>query len=72
VKVRVEEQIIVNNITLRLAAALDGLGPAYMPEDQALPAMKARRRADASTQPLSACCWRRCGIARRGICIGLE
>lgn len=43
VKVRVEGQIIVNNIALRLASALDGLGLAYMPEDQVLPAIKARR-----------------------------
>jgi DNA-binding transcriptional LysR family regulator len=37
VKVRVEGQIVVNNIALRRASALDGLGVAYMPEDQALP-----------------------------------
>ena len=43
VKVRVEGQIIVNNIALRLASTLDGLGVAYMPEDQAIPAIKARR-----------------------------
>jgi len=43
VKVRVEGQIIVNNIALRLASALDGLGIAYMPEDQALREIKARR-----------------------------
>src|SRR3954453_13194006 len=41
-KVRVEGQIIVNNIALRLASALDGLGIAYMPEDQALREIKAR------------------------------
>jgi DNA-binding transcriptional LysR family regulator len=35
-KVRVEGQTIVNNIGLRLNSALDGLGLAYMPEDQAL------------------------------------
>ncbi len=34
VNVRVEGQIIVNNIGLRLSSALDGLGLAYMPEDQ--------------------------------------
>jgi DNA-binding transcriptional LysR family regulator len=45
VKVRVEGQIIVNNIALRLSSALDGLGLAYMPEDQALSAIKARRLA---------------------------
>jgi DNA-binding transcriptional LysR family regulator len=43
VNVRVDGQIIVNNIALRLASVLDGLGVAYMPEDQALPAIKARR-----------------------------
>jgi DNA-binding transcriptional LysR family regulator len=35
-KVRVEGQTIVNNIGLRLISALDGLGLAYMPEDQAI------------------------------------
>jgi DNA-binding transcriptional LysR family regulator len=35
-KVRVEGQAIVNNIGLRLNSALDGLGLAYMPEDQAI------------------------------------
>jgi DNA-binding transcriptional LysR family regulator len=43
IKVRVDGQIIVNNIALRLASALDGLGLAYMPEDQVLPQIKARR-----------------------------
>ena len=43
VKVRVEGQIIVNNIALRLASALDGLGLAYMPEDQVLQEIQARR-----------------------------
>lgn len=37
VNVRVEGQLIFNNAALRLASALDGLGLAYMPEDQALP-----------------------------------
>jgi DNA-binding transcriptional LysR family regulator len=37
VNVRVEGQLIFNNIGLRLASALQGLGLAYMPEDQALP-----------------------------------
>ncbi|MCD9096451.1 LysR family transcriptional regulator [Luteimonas fraxinea] len=32
-KVRVEGQLVFNNIALRLKAALDGLGLAYMPED---------------------------------------
>lgn len=36
-KVRVEGQTVVNNVGLRLASALDGLGLAYMPEDQGLP-----------------------------------
>ncbi|MGL4962435.1 MAG: LysR family transcriptional regulator [Inquilinus sp.] len=33
-KVRVEGQLVFNTIALRLSAALDGLGLAYMPEDQ--------------------------------------
>jgi DNA-binding transcriptional LysR family regulator len=37
VNVRVEGQLIFNTIGLRLASALQGLGLAYMPEDQALP-----------------------------------
>lgn len=32
-KVRVEGQLVFNNIALRLGAALEGLGLAYMPED---------------------------------------
>jgi DNA-binding transcriptional LysR family regulator len=43
VKVRVDGQITVNNIALRLASALDGLGLAYMPEDQVLQEIQARR-----------------------------
>ncbi len=43
VKVRVDGQITVNNIALRLASALDGLGVAYMPEDQVFRDIKARR-----------------------------
>lgn len=39
VNVRVEGQLIFNNIGLRLESALQGLGLAYMPEDQALPYM---------------------------------
>jgi DNA-binding transcriptional LysR family regulator len=35
-KVRVEGQLVFNNIGLRLSSALNGLGLAYMPEDQAL------------------------------------
>ena len=34
VKVRVEGQLLFNNIALRLDAALSGLGLAYLPEDQ--------------------------------------
>lgn len=34
-KVRVEGQLVFNNIALRLNSALAGLGLAYMPEDQA-------------------------------------
>ncbi|WP_129782397.1 LysR family transcriptional regulator [Peristeroidobacter soli] len=36
VKVRVEGQLIFNNAALRLASVLQGLGLAYMPEDQVL------------------------------------
>jgi DNA-binding transcriptional LysR family regulator len=36
-KVRVEGQLVVNNIALRMNLALAGLGLAYMPEDQAQP-----------------------------------
>jgi DNA-binding transcriptional LysR family regulator len=43
VNVRVDGQIIVNNIALRLASALDGLGVAYMPEDQVIREIRARR-----------------------------
>jgi DNA-binding transcriptional LysR family regulator len=35
VKVRVDGQVVVNNIALRLASVRDGLGVAYLPEDQA-------------------------------------
>jgi len=35
-KVRVEGQLVFNNISLRLSSALDGLGLAYMPEDMVL------------------------------------
>ncbi len=37
VKVRGEGQLVFNNLSLRLNSALDGLGVAYMPEDQVLP-----------------------------------
>lgn len=36
VNVRVEGQAIVNNLGLRLSLALDGLGLAYLPEDQVI------------------------------------
>ncbi len=36
VKVRGEGQLVFNNLGLRLTSALDGLGVAYMPEDQVL------------------------------------
>ncbi|WP_371344772.1 LysR family transcriptional regulator [Ancylobacter sp. IITR112] len=37
VKVRGEGQLVFNSLSMRLSSALDGLGVAYMPEDQALP-----------------------------------
>ena len=37
VKVRSEGQLVLNTLGLRIAAALDGMGVAYLPEDQALP-----------------------------------
>jgi DNA-binding transcriptional LysR family regulator len=43
VKVRVDGQITVNNIAMRLASALDGLGLAYVPEDQVLAEIQAGR-----------------------------
>ena len=33
-KVRVEGQLVFNNLALRPDAALAGLGPAHLPEDQ--------------------------------------
>jgi DNA-binding transcriptional LysR family regulator len=36
VNVRIEGQLVFNNISLRLHSALDGLGLAYLPEDQVL------------------------------------
>ena len=36
-KVRVEGQLVFNNLAMRTASVLDGLGLAYMPEDLALP-----------------------------------
>ena len=37
VNVRCEGQLVFNNLALRLSSALDGLGIAYLPEDQAMP-----------------------------------
>jgi DNA-binding transcriptional LysR family regulator len=37
VKVRSEGQLVFNNLGMRLHSALDGLGVAYMPEEQVLP-----------------------------------
>ena len=37
IKVRTEGQLVFNHLGMRLASALDGLGLAYMPEDQVLP-----------------------------------
>lgn len=37
IKVRAEGQLVFNNLGMRLSSALDGLGLAYMPEDQVLP-----------------------------------
>lgn len=34
VKVKVAGQMVVNNLTMRVLSALDGLGLAYVPEDQ--------------------------------------
>jgi DNA-binding transcriptional LysR family regulator len=36
VNVRAEGQLVFNSLTIRIQSALDGLGIAYMPEDQAL------------------------------------
>lgn len=37
IKVRSDGQLIFNNLAMRLHSALDGLGVAYIPEDQVLP-----------------------------------
>jgi DNA-binding transcriptional LysR family regulator len=37
VKVRGEGQLVFNSLSMRLVSALDGLGVAYIPEDQVLP-----------------------------------
>ncbi|MEY4761161.1 MAG: hypothetical protein RLZZ200_1017, partial [Pseudomonadota bacterium] len=43
INVRVEGQLILNSVALRMASVLDGLGLAYMPEDQALPFIRKGR-----------------------------
>jgi DNA-binding transcriptional LysR family regulator len=43
VNVRIEGQLVFNNISLRLNSALDGLGLAYLPEDQVLSHVEAGR-----------------------------
>jgi DNA-binding transcriptional LysR family regulator len=44
-KVRVEGQLVFNNIAMILKAALDGFGLAYLPEDQVAPLIAAGRLA---------------------------
>jgi DNA-binding transcriptional LysR family regulator len=43
VKVRGEGQLVFNSLAMRLNSALDGLGLAYMPEDQAIPHIREGR-----------------------------
>ena len=43
IKVRGEGQLVFNNLAMRLLSAIDGLGVAYMPEDQVLPHVAAGR-----------------------------
>ena len=43
VKVRGEGQLVFNNLAMRMQSALDGLGLAYMPEDQVLPHIRKGR-----------------------------
>ena len=43
VNVRVEGQLVFNNLALRVKSAVDGLGIAYLPEDAVLPYIKAKR-----------------------------
>lgn len=43
VKVRGDGQLVFNNLGMRLSSVLDGLGIAYMPEDQVLPHVAAGR-----------------------------
>jgi DNA-binding transcriptional LysR family regulator len=37
VKVRADGQLVFNSLAMRMLSALDGLGLAYVPEDQVLP-----------------------------------
>jgi DNA-binding transcriptional LysR family regulator len=39
VKVRADGQLVFNSLPMRILSALDGLGLAYVPEDQVLPYM---------------------------------
>ena len=43
VNVRVEGQLVFNNLALRVQSALDGLGIAYLPEDAVASHIKANR-----------------------------
>lgn len=43
VKVRGDGQLVFNSLALRLNSALDGLGLTYLPEDQAIPHIRAGR-----------------------------
>lgn len=43
VKVRGDGQLVFNSLALRLGSALDGLGLAYLPEDQTIPHIRAGR-----------------------------
>jgi len=43
IKVRVDGQLVFNNISLRLESALAGLGLAYLPEDQVSAPIKSKR-----------------------------
>ncbi|WP_332684239.1 LysR family transcriptional regulator [Bosea sp. (in: a-proteobacteria)] len=43
VNVRPDGQLVFNSLAMRLTSALDGLGLAYMPEDHALPHIRAGR-----------------------------
>ena len=43
VKVRSDGQLVFNHLGMRISSALDGLGVAYVPEDQVLPSIAAGR-----------------------------